>query len=122
MRLIKRLVGGAAIALGLTVAVQTAANGLVEKMDLNQLTARADAIVVGSVTSQTSDDEGNGKIFTRFTIAVEDTWKGQGRSEVVVVVPGAKSTACVSPFRTYRLSRWVSGRCYSWRTAPRGSL
>ncbi len=67
------------------------AKGLVEKLTIEQLAARADSVLVGEVSDIGSYKGGEGNIYTLTTISVEQTIKGETRSEVVVTIPGGEA-------------------------------
>jgi hypothetical protein len=64
--------------------------GLVEKLTTEELTARADSILVAEVTDVASYKEGDGNIYTRVTLSVEQTVKGAAQGEVVVKMLGGE--------------------------------
>ena len=64
--------------------------GLVEKLTLDELTAKADAILVGEVTDIASYQEGEGNIYTLITFSVEQTIKGESEGEVSIRIPGGE--------------------------------
>ncbi len=60
-------------------------------MDLKEITAKADVIVLGSVESAESGWSDDGRIIvTRVTVLVESTFKGGPRARVLVETPGGK--------------------------------
>ncbi len=59
--------------------------GLVEQLTLDELTARAERILVGGVTDIASYQEGEGNIYTLVTLAVEQTIKGESMGGEVVI-------------------------------------
>jgi hypothetical protein len=68
-----------------------AAGSLIRAMDLAELTAQADRIVVAQVVSTKSEWDSSGQnIHTRVEIKVEETWKGSVASDgrMVIVQPG----------------------------------
>jgi len=81
------------LALGLTTLFvpSLAMASLVQSLDLAELTARADRIVVAQVLSSKSDwDSTQRTIHTRIEIKVEEAWKGAVASgeHIVIVQPG----------------------------------
>ena len=66
------------------------AAGIIEKLTLEQLTARADSILVGKVTDITVHKEGKGNIYTLVTLSMEQTIKGETGGKVVIRVPGGE--------------------------------
>ena len=64
--------------------------GLVGKLTLEQLAARADSILVGKVINITCHQEGKGNIYTLVTLSVEQTIKGETGGEVVIRVLGGE--------------------------------
>jgi len=81
------------VALGLVALLlpSLAAGSLVQALDLAELTARADRIVVAQVVSTISEWDSSGRnIHTRIEIKVEETWKGSISPDqrVVMVQPG----------------------------------
>ena len=64
--------------------------GLVGKLTIEQLAARANSILVGEVTNIACYQEGKGNIYTLVTLAVEQTIKGEAEGEVVIRVPGGE--------------------------------
>lgn len=64
--------------------------GLMQKMELSQLTARADLIVVGQVKEIQSRWDPGETIFTYVTIAVEQSEKGSPGAEVTLRFPGGE--------------------------------
>ncbi len=80
-------------ALGLTALLvpSLAAGSLVQSLDLAELTARAERIVVAQVLSSKSDwDSAHRTIHTRIEIKVEEAWKGAVApgERIVIVQPG----------------------------------
>jgi len=66
-----------------------AAASLVQALDLRELTARAERIVVGQVLSVRSEwDDSHRTIHTRFEIKVEEVWKGSADEREVIIQPG----------------------------------
>ena len=61
-----------------------------EKLTIEELTARADSILIGEVTDITCYQEDEGNIYTLVTLAVEQTIKGETGEEVVIRVAGGK--------------------------------
>ena len=64
--------------------------GLVEKLTIEELTARADSISVGKVTNIACYQEDGGNIYTQVTLSVEQTIKGETEDEVVIRVAGGE--------------------------------
>lgn len=64
--------------------------GLMEKLTLEELTARADSIMVGEVTDIACYEENKGNIYTLITLSVGQTVKGESEEEVVIKVPGGE--------------------------------
>jgi hypothetical protein len=62
----------------------------VEKLTVEELTARADAILVGEVTDGSCYQEDEGNIYTQVTLSVEQTIKGETKEAVSVRVPGGE--------------------------------
>jgi hypothetical protein len=62
----------------------------VEKLTIEELTAKADSILIGEVTDSTCYQEGEGNIYTQVTLSVEQTIKGETEEEVVIRVAGGK--------------------------------
>ena len=60
------------------------------KLTLEQVAAKADSILVGKVTDVTYYQEGEGNVYTRVTLSVEQTIKGETGGEVVIRVPGGE--------------------------------
>jgi hypothetical protein len=57
--------------------------------DVESLTAASDAVVHGKVLSASSHwGKAGGQIFTAVTLKAIETWKGDARDEITVVVPG----------------------------------
>jgi hypothetical protein len=76
--------------LGLLVP-SLAAGSLVQALDLAELTARAEHVVVAQVVSATSEwDSSHRSIHTRIEIKVEEVWKGSVAPDerIVLVQPG----------------------------------
>lgn len=73
----------------LTVPSQST-EGLVEKLTIEELTGRADSILVGEVTDITCYQEDEGNIYTQVIVCVEQTIKGEAQGEVVIRVPGGE--------------------------------
>jgi hypothetical protein len=63
---------------------------LVEKLTIEELTARANSILVGEVTDIACYREGEGNIYTRVTLSVEQTIKGETKEVVNLRVPGGE--------------------------------
>ncbi|MDD5127230.1 MAG: hypothetical protein PHR43_03895 [Dehalococcoidales bacterium] len=63
-------------------------SGLVEKLTLDDLVSRSDAIVVGKVASILSKQEANGNVVTLVSVSVQQLLKGESRKELVIRVPG----------------------------------
>ena len=64
--------------------------GLVEKLTLDELTARADCILVGEVSDIACYRKGEGNIYTLVTLSVEQAIKGQPQEEIAVGIPGGE--------------------------------
>ena len=80
-----------ALGLAAVLVPSLAAGSLVQALDLAELTARADRIVVAQVVSAKSDWDASGRnIHTRIEIKVEEAWKGSGAAgeHIVIVQPG----------------------------------
>ena len=73
--------------------------GLVGKLTLEQLAARADSILVGKVVNIACYQEDKGNIYTRATLSVEQTIKGETEGEVVITILGGEVNG---------LTQWVS--------------
>ena len=57
--------------------------------DVESLTAASDAVVRAQVVRRTSAwGQGGGQIFTTVVLRPLETWKGEGASEITVLVPG----------------------------------
>jgi hypothetical protein len=81
------------LALGLVglLIPSPAVGSLVQALDLAELTARADRIVVAQVVSTSSEWDSSGRnIHTRIEIKVEETWKGSVAIDqrMIIVQPG----------------------------------
>lgn len=72
------------------VAPSQSTGGLVEKLSLHDLAARAGLIVVGKVVGITYAKDAAGNIYTQVAFSVEQTLKGESAREVVINVPGGK--------------------------------
>ena len=66
------------------------ASGLVEKLTLDDLAARANLVVLGEVVDVVYQKEANGNIYTLATLSVGQTFKGGTIKEVVISTPGGK--------------------------------
>lgn len=64
--------------------------GIVEKLTVEELTDRADSILIGRVTDIACYHEGEGNIYTQVTLSVEQTIKGEVKETVNVRVPGGE--------------------------------
>jgi hypothetical protein len=64
--------------------------GIVEKLTVEELTARADSILVGEATDIACHQESEGNIYTQVTLAVEQTVKGETKEAVNLRVPGGE--------------------------------
>jgi hypothetical protein len=74
--------------LGLALLIATDARAAtVVKVDLPQMVAASDRIVVGTVTAAESVWIGR-SLYTRYTVAVEETLHGEAAASVRVLVPG----------------------------------
>ena len=78
------------VALTLLLAVPGTASALVEQLTIDELTAKANSILVGEVTDIACHEEGKGNIFTLVTLSVEQAIKGEPGQEVVIRVPGGE--------------------------------
>src|SRR5688572_30307866 len=60
-------------------------------LSIEQLSAKADLVLEGSVANRTVQRDAQGRIYTRITLNVRDTWKGQpnGQSFTLVQAGGA---------------------------------
>jgi len=66
------------------------ASGLVVKLTLDDLAARANLVVLGEVVDVVYQKEANGNIYTLATLSVGQTFKGGTIKEVVISTPGGK--------------------------------
>jgi len=66
------------------------ASGLVEKLTLDDLAARANLVVLGEAVDIVYQKEANGNIYTLATLSVGQTFKGRTIKEVVISTPGGK--------------------------------
>jgi len=64
--------------------------GLVEKLTIEELTVRADSILVGEVADIASYQEGEGNIYTVVTLSVEQTIKGEAAGQMTIKVTGGE--------------------------------
>jgi len=64
--------------------------GLVEKLTLDELAAKADSILVGQVTDIACYQESEGNIYTLVTLSAEQHIKGETQQEVVIRIPGGE--------------------------------
>ncbi len=65
--------------------------GLVEKLSLEQLTAKADFILVGTVTNiDTLQDAEDKSIYTLVSISIEQSIKGNLGQRITITVPGGE--------------------------------
>jgi hypothetical protein len=64
--------------------------GIVEKLTVEELTARADSILIGRVIDIACYREGEGNIYTQVTLSVEQTIKGETQEVVNLRVPGGE--------------------------------
>ena len=64
--------------------------GLVEKLTLDDLAARANLILLGEAIDVVYQKEANDSIYTLVTFSVEQIFKGETADEVVIRVPGGK--------------------------------
>jgi len=78
------------MAIALLLLVQGTTSALVEQLDLDQLTAKADCILVGEVVAINSHQEAEKGIYTQVTISVDQSIKGQPGEEVVLRLPGGE--------------------------------
>jgi len=81
---------GCALSPGAPNTPSQSGQGLVEKLTLDELTLRADAILVGEVTDIANYQEGEGNIYTLVTLSVEQTIKGESEGEAVIRVLGGE--------------------------------
>ena len=65
-------------------------SGLVEKLTLDDLAARANLVLLAEVVDITYQKEVNDSIYTLVTFSVEQIFKGETANEVVIRVPGGK--------------------------------
>jgi hypothetical protein len=65
-------------------------SGLVEKLTLDDLAARADLVLLGKAVDVTGHEEASGNVYTLVTFSVEQFFKGETANQVVVSVPGGK--------------------------------
>jgi len=65
-------------------------SGLVEKLTLDDLAARANLILLGEAIDVVYQKEANDSIYTLVTFSVEQIFKGEIADEVVIRVPGGK--------------------------------
>jgi len=87
-------------------------SGAVEKLTLEELTARADFIVLGTVTNLTSQWTADHKsIYTLVALSVEELIKGDlGNGEIVIMVPGGTAegvTQTMEDAASFRVSERV---------------
>ncbi len=66
------------------------ASGLVERLTLDDLAARANLVVLGEIVDVVYQKEANGNIYTLATLSVGQTFKGGTIKEVVISTPGGK--------------------------------
>ena len=66
------------------------ASGLVEKLTLDDLAARANLVVLGEAVDVVYQKEANGNIYTLATLSVGQSFKGGTIKEVVISTPGGK--------------------------------
>jgi hypothetical protein len=78
---------GPAIGLALLVATADAGATTIIRIDLPQMVAASDRIVVGTVSGAETVWIGR-SIYTRYTVAVEETLHGEPAATVRVLVPG----------------------------------
>jgi hypothetical protein len=86
-----RLVRRATLCLAILLVPSLAAGSLVQALDLSELTAQAERIVVAQVVSSKSDwDSSRRTIHTRIEVQVEEAWKGTVApgERIVIVQPG----------------------------------
>jgi len=91
MRLWRILAISLVLAIAVLPAVQGPALALVQQLNLDELTAKADCIVVGQVRAINSHQEVQEGIYTLVTIAVEQPIKGKPDKDVVLQLPGGKA-------------------------------
>jgi hypothetical protein len=65
-------------------------SGLVVKMSLDDLAAKANLVILGKVVNVVYQKEANGNIYTLVTFSVEQIFKGETAQEMVISVPGGK--------------------------------
>jgi hypothetical protein len=82
--------------LALTVPWIAAATTL-ERLSLDEMTAKATAIVRGRVTASWCAPRGS-LIYTHYRIQVSERWKGPAATEVEVVVPGGSANGVRQSF------------------------
>ncbi|MGB8295447.1 MAG: hypothetical protein WCG85_08465 [Polyangia bacterium] len=86
-----RLLRGVTLCLAILLVPSLAAGSLVQALDLSELTAQAERIVVAQVVSSRSDwDSSHRTIHTRIEVKVEEAWKGAVApgERIVIVQPG----------------------------------
>jgi len=57
-------------------------------LSIEQLTAKADLVLHGTVTSKTVQRDATGRIFTKIQLQVADAWKGKPKANPFVIVQG----------------------------------
>ena len=72
----------------LSIATHRSSADVVIPLSIEQLTARADLVLHGSVLAMETRRDEAGRIFTRIEIAVEETWKGELATNRFTVVQG----------------------------------
>ncbi len=78
------------MAIVLLLVMHGTALALVEQLTIDELTAKADSIVVGEVIDMACYEESRGDIYTLVTLSVEQSVKGKSAEEVVLKVPGGE--------------------------------
>lgn len=74
----------------LAVAVPAAAS-IARALSLDELSARAELVVLGRVTGQQARwTRDHRRLVTRVTVAVEERWKGDAPAEITVLRPGGE--------------------------------
>jgi len=69
---------------------QPVPESIVEKLTLDELTVKADSILVAKVTDIACYQEGEGRIYTLITLEVEQTIKGAVQEKAMIKVPGGE--------------------------------
>lgn len=63
-------------------------SGMLIKMEISDLTAKAELIIIGTVEDLTYQRDTGGNIFTLVTVSVEQILKGEAGENIVIRVPG----------------------------------